>query len=288
MAWTPASMPDLTGRTAVVTGANTGIGRPTALELARHGAHVIVAARNPGKGAAAVEDVLRAVPGARVEYGRLDLADLASVREFAAGVEKVDLLVNNAGVAMVPKQQTKDGFELQFGTNHLGHFALTGLLLPLLLAAPGARVVNVSSDAQAAGRIDFDDLGLDRGYGRMSAYARSKLANLLFTFELQRRAERAGAGLISVATHPGSTATGIIELGPLRPLAGLFLKPPERGAVSSLYAATSPEVRGGEFIGPRLQRLTPSATARSQEVAAQLWEVSAELTGVRFERLAHG
>ncbi|QFY10792.1 SDR family NAD(P)-dependent oxidoreductase [Nonomuraea phyllanthi] len=285
--WTPASMPQLTGRTAIVTGANTGIGFPTALELARHGARVVVAARSPEKGRAAVAEILRAVPGGQVEYGELDLADLASVRRFAEGVDRVDLLINNAGIGMIPRQETKDGFEMQFGTNHLGHFALTGLLLPRLLAAPGARVVTVSSDAHAAGRIDFDDLGLERRYGGMAAYARSKLANLLFTLELQRRAKQAGADLTSVATHPGMTATNIFKVRLLLPLIRLFLKPPEAGARSSLYAATSPDIRGGEFVGPRLQLLTPSARARSEEVARRLWDVSTELTGVRFEEIAY-
>ncbi|MEO3792043.1 oxidoreductase [Nonomuraea sp. B10E15] len=292
MSWTPASMPALAGTTAIVTGANTGIGKPTALELARHGAHVVVAARDPDRGAAAVAEIRRAAPGAHVGYGRLDLADLASVREFvkefATGVERLDLLVNNAGVGMVPRRETRDGFELQLGTNHLGHFALTGLLLPLLLAAPAARVVTVASDAHVAGRIDLDDLGMRHDYGRMAAYARSKLANMLFALELQRRAERAGAGLISVATHPGMTATGIFGTGLVKPVVNLLMKRPERGAVSSLYAAASPDVRGGEYIGPTLRRLTPSATARSRELARRLWEASTELTGVRFEELAPG
>ncbi|MEV0825471.1 oxidoreductase [Nonomuraea rubra] len=284
--WTPASMPDLTGRAAVVTGANSGIGLPTALELARHGARVIAAARDPDKGAEAVRRILREVPGARVEPGLLDLADLASVRRFAAGVTEVDLLVNNAGIAMISRQRTADGFEMQLGTNHLGHFALTGLLLPLLAARPGARVVTVTSDAHTAGRIDFDDLGLERGYGRMAAYARSKLANLLFALELQRRADRAGVDLTSTAVHPGSTATNIVKLGPLQPLVRLLLKPPAAGAVPSLYAATAPGVRGGEYFGPRARPLRPSKAARSQELAARLWEVSVELTGVRFEEFA--
>ncbi|MFB4272015.1 oxidoreductase [Nonomuraea sp. GTA35] len=285
--WTPASMPDLTGRTAVVTGANSGIGLPTALELARHGAHVVVAARDPDKGAQAVRLILREAPDARVEFGRLDLADLASVRRFAAGVSELDLLVNNAGVALISRQRTRDGFEMQLGTNHLGHFALTGLLLPLLAARPGARVVTVSSDAHAAGRIDFDDLGLERGYGRMSAYGRSKLANLLFALELQRRAERAGVDLKSIAVHPGTTATNIVKLGPLQPLVRLLLKSAAAGAVPSLYAATSPDVRGGEYVGPKAKLLRPSEKARSQELAARLWEVSMELTGVRFDELAN-
>jgi NAD(P)-dependent dehydrogenase (short-subunit alcohol dehydrogenase family) len=280
-------MPDLTGRTAVVTGANSGIGLPTALELARHGAHVVVAARDPDKGAEAVRLILREAPDARVEFGRLDLADLASVRRFAAGVSELDLLVNNAGVALISRQRTRDGFEMQLGTNHLGHFALTGLLLPLLAARPGARVVTVSSDAHAAGRIDFDDLGLERGYGRMSAYGRSKLANLLFALELQRRAERAGVDLKSIAVHPGTTATNIVKLGPLQPLVRLLLRSAAAGAVPSLYAATSPDVRGGEYVGPKAKLLRPSEKARSQELAARLWEVSMELTGVRFDELAN-
>ncbi|UBU09769.1 oxidoreductase [Nonomuraea gerenzanensis] len=286
--WTPASMPDLTSTSAVVTGASSGIGLPTALELARHGAHVVVAARDPGRGAEAVRRILSEVPGGQVELGLLDLADLASVRRFAAGVTRLDLLVNNAGVGLIPRRETKDGFEMQFGTNHLGHFALTGLLLPLLLARPGARVVTVTSDAHAAGRLDFDDLGLERGYGRMSAYARSKLANLLFALELQRRADRAGVDVKSVATHPGTTATNIVKVGPLQPLVRLLLKPAAAGAVPSLYAATSPDVRGGEYFGPRAKRLSPSQAARSEELAARLWEVSAELTGVRFEEFAEG
>ncbi|MER7502492.1 oxidoreductase [Nonomuraea pusilla] len=283
--WTPSDMPDLTGRTAVVTGANSGIGLPTALELARHGAHVVMAARSRERGEAAVASVVRAVPGAKVEYGRLDLADLASVRAFAATVGAVDLLINNAGVSMPPRGLTKDGFELQFGTNHLGHFALTGLLLPRLLARPGARVVTVSSNAQVAGRIDFDDLTLERGYGRLSAYARSKLANLLFTLELQRRARRAGADLLSVATHPGMTSTEIIKIPVAGPLFRLLTKPAAAGARTSLYAATSPDIRGGEFVGPRLRPMKPSPAARSEELAARLWEVSAELTDVRFDAL---
>ncbi|WP_327580827.1 oxidoreductase [Nonomuraea sp. NBC_00507] len=285
--WTPASMPDLTGKSAIVTGANSGIGLPTALELARHGARVMVATRSPEKGGAAVERILREVPGAQVEYARIDLADLASVREFAEGVGEVDLLINNAAIAMIPRRETRDGFEMQFGTNHLGHFALTGLLLPKLLARPGARVVTVSSDAHAVGKLDFANLDLERGYGRMSAYARSKLANLLFTLELRRRAEKAGTGLISVACHPGTTATNIVKLGPLQPLFRLIFKSPEKGAQPSLYAATSPAIRGGEFVGPKLTILTPSETARSEELARRLWDVSTELTGVRFEEISY-
>ncbi|NUP02525.1 MAG: SDR family NAD(P)-dependent oxidoreductase [Nonomuraea sp.] len=285
--WTPADIPDLTGRTAVVTGASSGIGLPTARELARHGARVILAVRSADRGSAAVAEIRRAVPDADVEHRPLDLADQSSVRRFAATVDAVDLLINNAGIGMIPRRETADGWEMQFGTNHLGHFALTGLLLPLLLSRPSARVVTVSSDAHAMGRLDFDDLGLERGYGRMRAYGRSKLANLLFTLELQRRARKAGTDLTSLASHPGATATRIVKLGPLQPLLGLFLRSADAGAAPSLYAATSPGLTGGEFVGPGLKLLTPSETARSEEVAARLWEASTQLTGVRFEEIAY-
>jgi len=286
-------MPDLTGRTAVVTGANSGIGLPTAAGLARRGARVVLASRDPGAGAAAVERVRTLAPRAEVETLPLDLADLAAVRAFAAAVtdryDGLDLLINNAGVAMTPRRLTKDGFELQFGTNHLGHFALTGLLLPLLLARPGARVVTVSSDAHPSGRIDFADLALERGYGRASAYARSKLANLLFTFELQRRAEAAGVDLLAAATHPGFNATRIGRLGPLTGVVAAILRvlasPPEKGALVSLYAATSPDVRGGDYFGPGPERLEPADQARDAETARRLWQVSRELTGVDFAPL---
>lgn len=284
---------DLTGATAVVTGATSGIGLPTAEALAARGARVVIAARDPQAGPATAERLRASHPGADVAYLRLDLADLASVRAFAEEVKArydgLDLLVNNAGVAMTPRRLTKDGFELMLGTNHFGHFALTGLLLPLLLNRPGARVVTVSSDAHAMGKIDFDDLALERGYGRMSAYGRSKLANLLFTLELQRRADAVGASLLSAASHPGMTATRIARLGPLTgavtALLRLFVRSPETGAVPSLYAALAPDVRGGDFIGPGPGRLTPSDTARDEEIARRLWTVSTELTGVGFDEL---
>ena len=283
-------MPDLSGRTAVVTGANSGIGLPTAAGLARRGARVVLASRDPQAGAAAVERVRALAPHAEVESLRLDLADLAAVRAFAAAVadryDGLDLLINNAGVAATPRRLTKDGFELQFGTNHLGHFALTGLLLPLLLARPGARVVNVASDAHKAGRIDFTDLAMERSYSRGGAYGRSKLANLLFTFELRRRAQEAGADLLTAATNPGFTATRIARLGPLTGVTSAILRmlasPPERGALLSLYAATSPSIRGGEYIGPGRESLEPARDARDPETARRLWQVSQELTGVTF------
>ncbi|HEY3683666.1 MAG TPA: oxidoreductase [Streptosporangiaceae bacterium] len=287
-------IPDLGGMTAVVTGANSGIGLPTAAALARAGARVILASRDPGAGAAAADRIRAAAPNAEVEPLRLDLADLAAVRAFAAAVadryDGLDLLVNNAGVAMTSRKLTKDGFELQFGTNHLGHFALTGLLLPLLLARPGARVVTVASDSHTHGRIDFANLGLEHGYGRASAYARSKLANLLFMRELDRRAKAAGADLLSAAAHPGFTATRIARLGPFTDAASVLLrlflaKSPEQGAIPSLYVATASDVRGGDFFGPGPKRQATSERARDEALAARLWQVSQELTGVGFDRL---
>lgn len=287
-AWT---MPDLTGATAVVTGANTGIGLPTAAGLARHGAHVVVASRDEGKGRQAVARIQAGLPGARAEFERLDLADLASVRAFADAIagrfDGLDLLINNAGIGMIPRARTADGFEMQFGVNHLGHFALTGRLLPLLLARPGARVVTVSSDVHKAGRIDFDDLDMAKKYGRIAAYARSKLANLMFTLELQRRADAAGARLLSLAGHPGATATGLIKIPLVNRLFRLLLQPPGKGAVPILYAATAPGVVGGGFYGPGPKALTPSAAARDEAAAGRLWDVSAELTGVPFEFEQH-
>ncbi|MEU4835889.1 oxidoreductase [Streptosporangium sp. NPDC023615] len=282
--WTAEEIPDLTGRTAVVTGASGGIGVPTALELARHGARVVLTARDPGRGRDALEAIRAKVPGAAVEVGALDLADLRSVRAFAGTVGgPLDLLVNNAGLGPMPRGTTADGFETQFGVNHLGHFALTGLLMPRLLAAPAARVVTVSSGAHAFGEIDFDDLGLERRYGSWAAYGRSKLANLLFALELQRRAEASGAALLSLAAHPGTTATGILRTGrPLNALMRLLLRSPAKGALPSLYAATSPEAEGGQYVGPGPRVLRPSARAMDPAVAARLWEVSEELTGVRF------
>ncbi|MEV8638578.1 oxidoreductase [Streptosporangium sp. NPDC051023] len=282
--WTSADIPNLAGRTALVTGASGGIGLPTALRLAERGAKVIMTARDPAKGEAALGTVRAAVPDGRVELRHLDLADLGSVRAFAdAFDEPLDLLVNNAGIGMIPRRTTADGFEMQFGTNHLGHFALTGLLLPHLLATPEARVVTVSSDAHRVGRIDFDDLEFERGYRRFTAYGRSKLANLLFTLELQRLA---GKRLLSLAAHPGATATDIMRPGvltkPVGALMRLALQPPEKGAVPSLYAATAPGVTGGLYVGPGPKTLTPSADALDEALARRLWETSEELTGVRF------
>ena len=305
--WTVMDMPDQHGELAVITGANSGIGFEAARALAARGAHVVLAVRDPHKGHAAAEAIQREHPPARTEVLALDLADLVSVRHFAEGFRAryaaLPLLINNAGVMATPYRRTAQGFELQFGTNHLGHFALTGLLLPLLLAAPGARVVTVSSGAHTRGRIDFGNLDGERGYRRWAAYSQSKLANLLFAYELQRRFEAAGAQAISVGCHPGWAATNLqpaafrmqgSRLGVwLAELANHLAQSAAVGALPVLYAATAPEVRGGDYIGPTGfgSRGWPGlvhSSARSHDpaLAQRLWQVSQELTGVRYEALA--
>jgi NAD(P)-dependent dehydrogenase (short-subunit alcohol dehydrogenase family) len=301
--WTTADIPDLTGRTAVITGANSGIGFRTAVELARRGAAVTLTARDPDRGADALARLRAEVPAADAEVTELDVADLASVRAFAAAYQPdgLDLLINNAGVMAVPLRRTPDGFESQFGTNHLGHFALTGLLLPRLLARPGSRVVTLTSGLHRAGRVDFTDLDAHRGYRKWPAYAQSKLANLLFMFELQRRADATGADLRAVAAHPGYAATNLQATGPR--LAGnkaieqatnvvtrLIGQSAEAGALPTLRAATDPAVRGGEVFGPdgllqlhgAPKQVPVSRRARDRALAERLWTVSEEMTGVRY------
>ncbi|MGX6448891.1 oxidoreductase [Patulibacter sp. S7RM1-6] len=307
MAWSTDDIPAQDGRRAVVTGANSGLGKQTALALARAGAAVTLACRDVAKGEAAADAIRRAAPGAAVRVEALDLASLASVRAFAAREQDagapLDLLVNNAGVMATPPRLTADGFELQLGTNHLGHFALTGLLLPLLRAADAARVVTLSSVAHRLGRIAFDDLQSERHYGAWRAYGQAKLANLLFARELARRAEAAGLALRSLAAHPGYSSTNLQIAGPgmsggllgrANALAGrlgnvLIGTSDAYGALPTLYAATAPDAPNGELVGPtRLGQtrgpvgVVPSTRAgRDPEVAARLWAVSEELTGVR-------
>lgn len=291
--WTVADIPDLTGKLAVVTGGTSGIGRPTALELARRGAHTIIAGRDEARGRQAVHDILAEVPDAAVESAHLDLADLGTVREFAAELtvahDGLDLLVANAGVGFVPQLRTADGFELHFGTNHVGHFALTGLLLPSLLAKRGARVVVVSSDVHERAHLDFDDLQLDRKYGKGAAYARSKLANLMFALELHRRIHAVGAELRSIAVHPGVIGTDLARHLPRAVgwLAKRALKPVEVGARPSLYAATA-DVASGSYVvpgnrggAPVTQRAAPQAYDEAD--AKRLWTESERLTGVTFD-----
>jgi NAD(P)-dependent dehydrogenase (short-subunit alcohol dehydrogenase family) len=300
--WTAERIPDQAGRTAVVTGANSGLGLVTARELARAGARVVVACRNTDKGAAAAKSIEAAAPGAAVEVEALDLASLESVRGFAerfrAGQEGLDLLINNAGVMASPRRLTEDGFELQLGTNHLGHFALTGLLIPAMEGRQEARVVTLSSGAHRTGRIAFENLKGERRYMRWRAYGQSKLANLLFALELDRRLRAAGSSARSLAAHPGYAATNLQSAAP--PLLDrlvmtvtnrLIAQSAEMGALPVLYAATYPGLEGGTYVGPDgigEQRGHPkpvgmSRAARDEAVAKRLWDVSEELTGVHFD-----
>jgi NAD(P)-dependent dehydrogenase (short-subunit alcohol dehydrogenase family) len=303
MTWSSADIPDLTGRSIVVTGANSGIGLEAATSLAAHGAAVTLAVRDVDRGSAAADQIRAASPQAQVEVARLDLADLASVREFAAvwtaaHPEGLDVLVNNAGVMAIPRRETADGFEMQLGTNHLGHFALTGLLVGSL--RPAGRVVTVSSGAHRFGRMDFDDLQSE-SYQKWRVYGQSKLANILFALELHRRAEAAGADLRSIAVHPGYAATNLQSVGPrmsgsrvgssMMGLANRVLaQSAEAGAWPTLMAATDPSVPSGTYIGPTGfmgQRgtpgfETPSEAARDVDSARRLWDMSTELTGVTY------
>jgi NAD(P)-dependent dehydrogenase (short-subunit alcohol dehydrogenase family) len=305
--WTTADLPDLTGRRVIVTGANSGIGYQAALALAGAGAEVTMATRSERRGRDAAARLQQALPGpARpVRWAALDLADLSSVREFATAWDgPLHVLINNAGVMAIPKASSADGFELQFGTNHLGHFALTGLLLDALLATPQARVVTLSSAVSYLGRIRFDDLDGDRRYQPWLAYGQSKLANLLFTAELARRVRAAGAGLLPVSCHPGYAHTNLqeasarsrgarLELALLQVVNRVIAQDPAAGALPTLYAATAPGVRSEVFYGPRTVyglRGAPGPTrapksAQDGEVAARLWAVSEERTGVTFAAL---
>jgi NAD(P)-dependent dehydrogenase (short-subunit alcohol dehydrogenase family) len=299
MPWDATDIPDQSGRVAVITGANSGLGLETARELARKGASVTMAVRNLEKGQAAIDDIERDQPNADLGLVQLDLASLDSVRKAAGELqdrlERIDLLINNAGVMYTPRQQTADGFEMQFGTNHLGHFALTGLLLDRLLPVAGSRVVTVSSIGhRIRSRIDFDDLNAEQRYNRVVAYGRSKLANLLFTYDLQRRLAASESETVALAAHPGGSDT---ELGRHIPGAG-FMTPLLRwmtqsaamGALPTLRAATDPAAEGGQYYGPdgfmetRGDPVVVSSSDRSHEVDTheRLWAVSEELTGVSY------
>ena len=308
MGWTVRDMPDLTGRTVIVTGANSGLGLEAARAFAGRGAHVVLACRSPERAEGARASIAQSHPTASIEVMALDLANLSSVRvfgaAFAAKHDRLDVLCNNAGVMALPRRETVDGFEMQIGTNHLGHFALTGLLLPILLRTPGSRVVTQSSNMHRIGRIDLDDLHGSTRYGRWSAYGQSKLANLLFAYELQRRLARAGTTTTSVVCHPGYAATElqfagarmenstlmerVFELGNR-----LFAQPAASGALPMLYAATAPDVRGGEYFGPEgfqemwgsPKRVASNGRSQDTAVAAKLWALSEELTRVRYEAL---
>ena len=297
--WTAQDIPDQTGRVAVVTGANSGIGFETAKALAAKSATVVMACRNLDKAHNAASKIRKEVPDARLEILELDLADLNRVHDFADAFkdkyDRLDLLINNAGVMVPPFDKTADGFELQFGANHLGHFALTGRLLEKLLATASSRIVTVSSTAHRMGEMDFTNLQAEKGYKPWEAYGRSKLANLLFTFELQRRLNDIGTDTVAVAAHPGGTKTNLQGnmFAPFRSVLNLVMQEPEMGALPTLYAATAPGVEGGDYYGPggfqeiRGYPVKVDSTPASKDVgvARQLWLESEKLTKVSFEAL---
>lgn len=294
--WTAEDMPNLAGKVAVVTGANRGIGYATARTLARKEATVILACRNKDKGEAAAREIGQEYARAKAVFMQLDLADLAAVRrfagEYASRYDRLDILVNNAAIMRTPFVKTPDGFELQFATNHLAHFALTGLLLDHILRTPLARVVTVSSWGHHFGVIDFENLNGEQDYDPGGAYAHSKLANILFAYELQRRFEGAGVDAIAAAVHPGATATNLPVRWPwVRIVTPLIGQSPEMGALPTLYAATAPDVQGGDYYGPGdwgglrgcPARGRSSGRSYDKIVATKLWTVSEELTGVRYQ-----
>ncbi len=302
--WTAADLPSQTGRTILITGANSGIGYQAAKELALKGAHVLLGVRDAAKGAAALERLRREVPAASAEVAQLDMASLSSIRAFAnqflARGIALDVLINNAGVMALPKRElTVDGFERQFGTNHLGHFALTGLLMPALLQAPAPRVVTVSSLAHRNGKIEWSNLQGETHYVPWDSYNASKLENLLFALELQRRVKATGSPLLSIPVHPGIARTSILANGPgtrdIKSIAVTLLGPfitqdDAMGALPTLYAATAPQAKGGEYIGPDgFQGFRgyptveqPRPQALDEAAAQRLWSVSEELSGVTY------
>lgn len=303
MSWTAADVPDQTGRFAIVTGANSGIGLETTRELARNGATVLMACRDRDRAERAAEDVRRDVPDAELPIERLDLASLESVRSFAdatAEYGSIDLLINNAGVMAISRQETDDGFETQFGVNHLGHFALTGLVFDRL-AADG-RIVTVASEAHRMGELDFEDLHGKDDYGKWSAYGQSKLANLLFAYELDRRLAAAGSEIKSIAVHPGYTDTNLQLRGPrqegstimtalMRALNAIVGQAPADGALPTLYAATAPAAESGAYYGPDgvlkmrglPERQRSSDASDDLETARRLWSISETQTGVEYD-----
>jgi NAD(P)-dependent dehydrogenase (short-subunit alcohol dehydrogenase family) len=301
--WTANDIPDQTGRVALITGANAGLGYESAVALAHKGSQIVMACRDEGKAQKAISNLKQQIPEARVEFIQLDLANLASVRAFAHTFRqrygRLDLLMNNAGVMAIPRRESVDGFEMQLATNHLGHFALTGLLLDMLVTNPASRVVTLSSGYHYIGRINFEDLQMRQKYQRYAAYSQSKLANLLFTFELQRRFEVNGYPTISVSAHPGGARTNLqstsldatgsrVERLFMAITGPIVLQPAVTGALPQLYAATAPDVKGAEFFGPRFflrgypVRAKTSAQSHNLATAQRLWSVSEELTGVSY------
>ncbi len=302
--WSVNDIPDLKDKIAIVTGANCGLGYEDTRALIRKGATVILACRDMDKAGAALKQIHDEKPDAKAEIMQIDLADLVSIRrftdEFIGKHERLDILINNAGLMMPPLMRTADGFEIQFGTNHLGHFALTGLLLDMIINTPKARVVTLSSAAHnMGGKIDFNNLNAEKGYNKYAAYFQSKLANLLFTYELQRRFEAAQIDAFAVAAHPMGATTNLQRYG--NKVLYIILIPimmgAEKGALPTLYAATSPDVKGGDYFGPsglisgliglrRPVKVQSSERSHDKTVARKLWEVSEELTGVTYHQLA--
>ncbi|MCV7220008.1 SDR family NAD(P)-dependent oxidoreductase [Mycolicibacterium elephantis] len=297
--WTAADVPDQSGRVAIITGANSGLGYDTAAVLADKGAHVVLAVRNLDKGRQAVDQIKSGSPNADVTLQELDLSSLNSVRKAAAELRaahpRIDLLINNAGVMYVPRRETtEDGFEMQFGTNHLGHFALTGLLLENMLQVGGSRVVTVSSVGhRILARIHFEDPHLERKYNRVEAYGQSKLANLMFTYELARRLKAKEAPTIAVAAHPGLSDTELMRhLPDFIPdfVWKIVAQPADKGALPTLRAATDPGVQGGQYYGPdgigesrgHPKLVASSAQSHNEDIQRRLWSMSEELTGVTF------
>ena len=298
--WTERDIPDQTGRVAVVTGANTGLGLETARALAARGALVVMAVRDVERGKAAAAKIVGAHPGAKITLLGLDLGSLASVRAAADRLrsdhQRIDLLVNNAGVMYTPRSTTADGFELQFGTNHLGHFAFTGLLLDRMRMVEGSRIVAVSSVGhRIRSAIDFDDLEFRNGYDRVAAYGRSKLANLLFTYELERRLRKAGAATSALAAHPGVAATELVRNSPkllqwLAEATSPLLQSPLMGALATLRAATDPRAVGGQYYGPggigelkgHPVLVRSSKRSHDENLQRRLWKASEDLTDVTY------
>lgn len=294
--WDSNDIPDQKGRIAIVTGSSSGIGYETARVLANKNAEVIMAVRNLQKGNAALDKIKAGYQDADVKVMELDIASLESVRRFTEDFKKnysrLDLLINNAGVMMPPYSKTADGFELQFGTNHLGHFALTGLLMDLIINTESSRVVNVSSTSHKSGKIDFDDLDWEkRTYKKMRAYGDSKIANIYFTYELQRNLEKAGSKTIAVASHPGWTATELQRhVGIVNFLNRFFSQGIDMGALPTLYAAIAPDVKGGDYYGPAgwlemrgyPKKIESNELSHDQKISKKLWEASEELTGIKW------
>jgi len=299
--FTTEQIPDQTGRTVIITGANSGLGKVSSVALARKGATVVLAVRTVAKGTAVANATKHEIPDADVRVRELDLSSLASVRTFAAMIRgefpAIETLINNAGVMRTPYVKTADGFEMQLGTNYLGHFALTGLLLPLLQKGDHPRVVTLSSTEHKPGHMNFDDLMSDKGYAPRRAYQQSKLANTLFGLELDRKLRAIHSPLISVLAHPGVSATNLATSGPtcvsgamVKLMSTILSQPAEQGALPQLYAATAPDVQGGDFYGPSgrqemrgpVTKVHASDEAKNPDVAQRLWCISEELTGVQL------